>query len=219
MSQGKSFIYALGRAVCRVAARISGTRVLGRENLPQGEALLIICNHTSLGDPPLLTAAYPGRVTYLAKDEFRRQPLTRVLFRAMGAVFIKRGEGDLAALRAAINELKAGRTVAIFPEGTRHRDQRLGQFHPGAAFIAAQAQVRVLPMAVVNSRHLFRPGSRDVLTLVGAPLDPPPPKTDRAAQAEWTQSCRAQVARLFQQGCQQLRQEGFLPPDATQSDD
>ena len=107
--------YRLACCVLRFICRLNGTRVIGAENIPENEPLLVISNHTSLADPPIISSYYPNRITYLAKEGFSRKPFTRWLFSALGAVFLNKDDGDLTAMRVALAELKEGRSVGIFP--------------------------------------------------------------------------------------------------------
>ena len=204
-----SGLYRFARALMRFCFRLGGARFIGSEHIPADKALLIICNHVSFGDPPAVAAAMPFPVTFIAKEEFARNPLTRRLFSALGAVFLKKDESDLGAMRVTMNELKLGRAVAIFPEGTRHFDQRLGEFKPGASYISQRAQVRVLPMAVLNTGDFFRIWKRNVLILIGEPIEPPQSeKPDKELLSTYTALYRERVSALVEQGMAQLAREG-----------
>lgn len=201
--------YRLACKVLRFICRLNGTKVIGAENIPQNEPLLVISNHTSLGDPPVISSFYPGRITYLAKEGFSRKPFTRRLFGALGAVFLNKDDGDLAAMRVALAELKAGRSVGVFPEGHRYFDQKMGEFHEGAAFIAYRARVRVLPVAVVNAANYLRFRQRNIRLVIGEPFPVPEGRADREALARTTAAYRERIGRLFETGAASVKEAGL----------
>ena len=127
----------------------------------------------------------------------------------MGAVFLNKDDGDLAALRLALAELKAGRCVGIFPEGHRYFDQKMGEFHEGAAYIAYRARVRVLPMAVVNAANFLRPFQRNIRLVIGRPFPVPEGRADKEALARTTAEYREEIGRLFAMGAENVRQAGL----------
>ena len=201
--------YRLACKLLRFICRLNGTKVIGAENIPQNEPLLVISNHTSLGDPPVISSFYPGRITYLAKEGFSRKPFTRWLFGALGAVFLNKDDGDLAAMRVALAELKAGRSVGVFPEGHRYFDQKMGEFHEGAAFIAYRARVRVLPVAVVNAANYLRFRQRNIRLVIGEPFPVPEGRADRESLARTTAAYRECIGRLFETGAASVKEAGL----------
>lgn len=202
-------LYAFARALVTLIFRLGGVTVLGRKHIPRDEALMVICNHISLGDPPAVAMAYPGQLTFVAKEGFGKRIWSRWLFGALGAVFLDKNANDLAALRAALKELKAGRSVVIFPEGRRHFDQELGEFMPGAAYIALKSGVRVLPMAVVNTGNFWRIWKRNIVVAVGQPLAlPAGGRTDKALLGQATAILRDSVAVLLAQAKATVEQKG-----------
>jgi len=201
--------YSFARFILKGCALINGTRVYGGENVLKGSSQLIVCNHTSYGDPPLLAVAVPHEITFIAKGAFSKNFFTRKLFGALGAVFLDPSANDLAALRTSISLLKSGKTVAIFPEGTRHKDQNIGEFKQGAAFIASRAKVPVLPVAVVNCGDFFRFWKRNIIINIGKPVFAEiPARVDETFLAEQTKIYENAVTALFEEAVAQLQQEG-----------
>ena len=138
-------------------------RVEGLENVPRRGGFLVVANHCSNFDPPSLGWAVGHRtgqvVHFMAKDEMRRWPVVGWLARQAGAFFVRRGAGDRAAQRLALELLASGRPMAIFPEGTRTRDGRLGEARQGAALLAMRTDVPILPVGIAGTHRIF-PGRR-----------------------------------------------------------
>jgi 1-acyl-sn-glycerol-3-phosphate acyltransferase len=167
------WLYRLGKFLTSIPLRLAGIRVLGRENIPQDQPFIIVANHTSLGDPLALTYAFKQPVTYIGKEAFAKNPLTRCIFGACGTLFLKEDESDLTAMRQSIGLLKQGRVIAIFPEGRRNFDQVIGEFKPGAAYIAYRAAVPVLPISIINAGDYWRFWRRNIIVNIGQPIHVP----------------------------------------------
>src|ERR1700694_801927 len=125
-------------------------RAYGSEHLPREGGFVLSANHVSNFDPwPLGIPLWPQRqLRFMAKAELFRSPLWPVL-KAGGAFKVRRGEGDEAAMRTAIELAREGEVVAIFPEGTRREKGLVKKFqarpHTGAARVALAAGVPVVP--------------------------------------------------------------------------
>lgn len=179
------FMWDAGRAVLRPILRI-GFRFSceGAERIPRTGAVLIVCNHLSLWDPPLVgSAAKPRRVYFMAKSElFRFKPFGWLIGR-VGAFPVARGGVDRDAIRMAREILKRGDAMVMFPEGTRSLSGRLRPFFPGAGLMALEDGVTVIPAAVWGSQHRFGP----VRVVFGGPVDfgdlPDGAKSERARLA------------------------------------
>ncbi|MGA9173399.1 MAG: lysophospholipid acyltransferase family protein [Thermoactinomyces sp.] len=145
-------------------------KVEGVHHIPEEGPVVICANHISNLDPPLLGAAVQRKVHFMAKQELFRIPLFSLLIRALGAFPVKRGSGDLHALKQALQILRENKMLGIFPEGTRSRDGKLGRAHTGAALIALKAGAPVVPTAIIGPYRLFRP----VQIVFGQPIDVTP---------------------------------------------
>lgn len=114
----------------------------------------MISNHLNFADPPILASGVRGeRVIFMAKIELFRYPLG-VIPRLYGAFPVKRFDADLGAMLSAERLLKRGAVIGMFPEGTRSREHRFAELHPGTALIALRAGARVLPCAVTGSEAI-----------------------------------------------------------------
>ena len=109
-------------------------RAVGRENLPEGGALL--CgNHTTLGDPVYVVCAVGHRpqIRVMAKDEVMHTPALGFILRHAGIIGVKRGKADVGAVKACLKALKSGEKLLLFPEGTRVKEGETSEAHTGAA--------------------------------------------------------------------------------------
>jgi 1-acyl-sn-glycerol-3-phosphate acyltransferase len=182
-------------------------RVEGLENVPRTGAYLVVANHCSNLDPPSLGWAVGNRtgrvVHFMAKDELRSWPLVGWLATQAGAFFVRRGAGDRAAQRLAIQVLEAGRPLAVFPEGTRSRDGQLSEGRAGAALLAMRADVDVLPVGIAGTHRIFEgrrrwPRRTPVTFRVGRPFRLPPGGTlDRTELRSATERIMREIAALL----------------------
>lgn len=153
---------AVARAACRGYFRLCGlpVRVLGLEHLPAG-ACIIVANHASYVDGPLLFACLPPRFGFVIKKEASRIPFAGGLLRRLGHHFVERRnrqEGGSDA-RRILRAVEDGQAVAFFPEGTFVAEPGLGRFHSGAFALAARSGVPVAPVAIRGTRRILGAGS------------------------------------------------------------
>jgi 1-acyl-sn-glycerol-3-phosphate acyltransferase len=143
-------VYASIRAVAKVLLKVVfGTRVYGAENIPQTGALLMVANHQSYLDPPTI-GSFVGRrhMEFLARASlFRFKPFAK-LISLLNSVPIQDDQGDSAAIREILRRLDMGRSILIFPEGTRTPDGQMHEFKRGAALVMRKAKCPVLPAAI-----------------------------------------------------------------------
>ncbi len=121
-----------------------------------GGSVLVACNHISGLDPPLVSTALPFEVWFVAKRELFRNPLFARLISALNAFPIRRGTADYEALDRAVDLLRSGRNVLMFPEGTRQTPGRLGKPRWGFGYVAARAERPIVPAFVRGTRD-WRP--------------------------------------------------------------
>lgn len=146
------------RALLAVFFRVTTHyRVCGLENVPQQGPLLVVANHLSLADPPLLGVSLGRPVTFMAKRELFRFPVIGFFLKSLGGFPVNRGHMDLDALRRAYRVLADGNALAMFPEGRRSRTGGLQTAFRGAAQIAVRAKVPILPVAISGTEVLERP--------------------------------------------------------------
>lgn len=179
-------------------------RVYGAEHVPASGPLVIVSNHASHFDPPILANCMRRPVAFMAKEELFQVPVLGKLIHLYGAYPVKRGSADRSAIRAALESLAQGWAVGIFLEGTRTDDGQIIDPKLGAALIAAKAQAPLLPVSLWGTASILQPSSSlpqmtPVTIRIGAPL-PPPPSTEREELKAMTQSCADIINKMYSLG-------------------
>jgi 1-acyl-sn-glycerol-3-phosphate acyltransferase len=147
-------VWRVGRVTIQpVTQVITRLRVYGKGRVPLEGGLVIACNHFSWIDPPVLGAATPRVVYFLAKVEAHRVPGLGELMRAFGTLSVRRGESDREAVRLMRQIVSEGNALGMFVEGTRQRGGVPGIVQPGAAMAAINEQAPVIPAAIHGSQH------------------------------------------------------------------
>ena len=131
-----------------VVPMLGGVDIIGAEKIPTEGPVILAPSHRSSWDPPYLTLLTQRQQFYMSKEQLFKGPIFGPLIAALGAFPVRRGEADRAALRKAMDYLKAGRIVTIFPEGTRSVDGTLKTAEKGFALIAKQTGAVIVPVAV-----------------------------------------------------------------------
>ena len=127
------------------------------EPMPESEGFVLACNHTSDWDPVFLGIACPKPVRYMAKSELFRIPVLGPVIRGLGAFPVERGKGDTGAIQNAIEIVRTGGVLGIFPEGGRSKDGKLKKIKSGASVVAGQTGAGILPAAITyGKRHFLR---------------------------------------------------------------
>ena len=176
-------------------------RAEGVENLPQNGGFVLAANHTSNFDPwPLGLPLWPHRfLRFMAKSELYWWPLGR-LISAVGGFPVRRGARDIQAIQTAIELARGGDVVAMFPEGTRRakglRKKHEARAHTGAARIALDADVPLVPAAITGTDRLARLGPLRVRYGTAIPLDDLRERDSAVAAREATERLMAEIARL-----------------------
>jgi len=150
----------------------------GRENIPQKDSFIMVSNHGSLLDPPLLGHALGRNISFMAKAELFRIPFLGFIIKACGAYPVKRGIADKNTIKIACKKLSDDNCIGIFIDGTRQKNGRVNKPKQGAALLAFKNQKLLLPVAIVNSHRLIRfrcfiPLFSKIVIKVGTPVQPP----------------------------------------------
>ena len=152
--------------------------LIGRENIPQKNSFIMVSNHGSLLDPPLLVHALGRNISFMAKAELFKIPLLGIIIKACGAYPVKRGIVDKNTIKTACKKLSNDNCIGIFIDGTRQKNGRVNRPKQGAALLAFKNQKLLLPVAIVNSHRLIRfkfffPLFSKIVIKVGKPVQPP----------------------------------------------
>jgi 1-acyl-sn-glycerol-3-phosphate acyltransferase len=147
------------RAIARASLAAVGVpvAVVGLDRVPRGNTMLVF-NHSSYMDAPVLAAVLPGEPAFVAKRELARQTFAGPFLRRLGALFVERYDisGSLADTEAVVAAARQGRNIVFFPEGTFTRRAGLSGFYLGAFKVAADAGLRVLPGILRGTRSMLR---------------------------------------------------------------
>ncbi len=192
------FFWATGRLYMGLPARLlTRARAYGRERVPRAGGVVIAVNHLHWIDVPLVGGLSPRNLDFVAKAEAVRFPGLGEFLRWHGTIGVRRGESDREAVREMRQAVRNGRALGLFVEGTRQRAGRPGKAQPGAAMVAIQEQVPVVPAAIYGTQF-WKPGNFAPCTLVfGQPLDfSGLPKNGRAYK-EATAEIEARIHGLF----------------------
>jgi 1-acyl-sn-glycerol-3-phosphate acyltransferase len=163
--------WGIGKTVLGGATRAAASlKQYGRERvLREGGAVLAV-NHAAWIDISVIGALCPRRIVYLAKAEAHEHPLLGPFIRSMGTLAVRRGESDREAVRLARQAVRDNQMLGMFVEGTRQTSGEPGEAKPGAAMVAIQEGVPVLPAAIYNS-HNWKLGSRVPISIAwGEPM-------------------------------------------------
>jgi 1-acyl-sn-glycerol-3-phosphate acyltransferase len=189
---------------------LSGVKVQvnGRENVPKGEAVLYVGNHRSIFD---IVATYPqceDLTGYIAKDSVRKVPVLGLWMKRLYCLFLVRDDmkQGMKVILEAIERVKSGISICIFPEGTRNKDQEdslsLLPFKEGSFKIATKTGCRIVPMAITGSADVFENHfpwiHKGTITITyGAPIDPK--ALDKETQKKLGAYCQKAVEDLLRE--------------------
>lgn len=168
----------------KCVAFISGVKltVIGEENVPKDEPVLYIGNHRSFFDVVVTYARCPGLTGYIAKDGVNKVPIFRIWMKRLHCIFLKRDDmkEGLKVILKAIDYVKSGISICIFPEGTRNKDRdnptRLLPFKEGSFKIASKTGCKIVPMALIGTADILENHfpwihSTDIKLIYGEPID------------------------------------------------
>ncbi len=159
------FIYFVAAPFFKILYRI---RITGKENIPKGAAV-VCANHTSMLDPIFLAIAFgiSENWLFMGKAELFKIPGLNLLLKWLGAIAVNRGATDISTLRNAIDALKSGKKVMIFPEGTRVKEgEDAASVKTGAAMIASRGGASMMPVYISGNKKLFG----KVKVIIGKPV-------------------------------------------------
>ena len=176
-----------GRTLARAAFSALGIRIriTGESHLEDAGRFVLVANHASYLDGPLLFAALPTPVGYVVKGELEANRILAPLLRALGAYFVQRldHERSVAEVESLASQLRHERALGFFPEGTLHRMPGLLPFRLGAFSVAIGGEARVIPVTIVGSRSALRDGQwiprpGAIAIRIATPIAPPAASTE-----------------------------------------
>lgn len=172
--------------------------IVGLEHVPRTGPLLIASNHVSFADPPIIGAALPRPIHFLARSTLFHNPILGTLIRKLNALPVDRDGGGGAGLKAVLGVLEQGHGIILFPEGTRSADGSLQSARAGIGLTVIKSGAAVLPVRLLGvyeawprQRRFPRPGR--IRVVFGTPLD-------FAALREEAATCdRGRLKEIYQQ--------------------
>ena len=195
------FKYSVVNPMLRVYFR---GQIYGAENVPQQGALVVVSNHASYFDPPILSCCLKRPVAFMAKEELFHIPILKQGIQLYGAYPVSRGSADRSAIRAALNCLENGWATGVYLEGSRTPDGKIIDPKRGAALLAAKAQAPLLPVSLWGTQRILNKGSAfprsvPITVRIGKPITPPS-STNREELQAVTQKCAAEIMALHDLG-------------------
>ncbi len=144
----------------RCVLRITGVKIIvhGEENVPRDTAVLYVANHRSFFDILITYVRVPRPTGYVSKKEMNKWPLLNIWMQYLHCLFLDREniKEGMKTIMTAIEKVKSGISICIFPEGTRNKtSDSFLPFHDGSFKIAEKGNVPVLPISIVNSAAIF----------------------------------------------------------------
>ena len=214
LTRGRRLLRWLVNSLVRLIVKLS-TRatVTGLENVPLDGPVLLVANHLGDIDDLLKVAFLPRQIEAIAKADFLDYPFLGRLLDAYGVIWIRRGQPDRQALRAALHGLAEGRMVMINPEGRESLSGAMEEATNGAAFLAVKSSAPILPLAITGTQNnpfyanLRRLRRTRVTFHVGEPFylatnpasDIPAAKDRQQAIEQGTQTIMIKIAALLPQ--------------------
>ncbi len=155
-------LFARGMAwFCHIPFTLQGWEQMPEAIREGRQPVIFMSNHESQMDPPVLVAALPLPAVYIAKKEVKYMPFVGWAAMAAGVIFIDRRDRERAirSIQVAVQQIRGGKNVVIFPEGTRSRNGRMLPFKKGGFALAMDADVPIIPMATVGGFRVLPAGS------------------------------------------------------------
>lgn len=168
--------------------------VIGKENVPKQGPVIICSNHISNWDPLVVGITCPRNIYFMAKEELFTNKIIGVLLRKVHAFPIKRGMKDRNALRTALEILKGGNTLGLFPEGTRSKNGEVGEGLSGVGFFALRSDAKVTPCAIIGP---YQKGKR-LKVVYGKPINMEELRERKASAREVTDIIMEEIRQLRQ---------------------
>jgi len=157
MKVSDKLLYNIGYHLLFLLARyLFRIEIFGQNHIPKKTGILIMSNHLSYLDPPIMGLAVGCELNYMARKDLFKNRFFSALIRELNAFPVERGKADRTALKKALSLVREGKAVLMFPEGTRGMGDKLGEPQQGAGFIAYWADCPVIP-AYIKGTEIVLP--------------------------------------------------------------
>lgn len=201
-------------------------RITGRDNVPKSGAYLVAHNHVSIVEPPFVLSFWPVAAEAIGTEELWQRPGQSTIVRLYGTIPVERNRAmDRQFLQKLVTLLKEGHPLVIAPEGGRSHVPAMRRAEPGIAYLADQAQVRVVPVGIVGSMaenlQAALKRKRPLIEMrIGQPFHLPPLDSHAVSRREARQLnadlVMRRIAALLPKEYQGVYAEPFLSPQAAQ---
>jgi 1-acyl-sn-glycerol-3-phosphate acyltransferase len=191
--------WTLGKGLFGGTTRLlTSLKSYGTERVPREGGAVLAMNHFSYIDPPAFGTLCPRRVVFVAKVELDRMPGFGAIMRAHGAIAIRRGESDREALRRMRQTVRENDLLGMFVEGTRQTSGVPGRAKPGAAMVAIQEGVPVVPAAIHGSQQWKIGNFAPISVAWGEPMRFDEYSRDSRGYRAATDEIEAEIRRLWE---------------------
>ena len=163
-------LYTFARGMFRLQFKLMGWKVQGADNIPSDGPVILAINHVSMWDPIVAACGISRPVRYMAKEELFSFPPLGWLLTKLGAFPVKRGQGDMNAIRQSLAILKDGEVLGIFPEGTRSKSGEIQKGMPGMVLLMERSKALIVPIKVYGTKKMLSKGWGHLSVVIGKPL-------------------------------------------------
>ena len=129
---------------------------IGKENIPEENGYIYCANHICMLDPILIACTSKTEFHFIAKEELMRIPVLGTILKHVNVIPVKRGTGDIGAMKKGIEVLNEKKNLIIFPEGTRSKTGKMGEAKNGMALLVKKTGCGIVPCAVIGKPHFFK---------------------------------------------------------------
>lgn len=174
----KEYLNKITKNWARHMVKLTGSNVelIGEENIPEGN-VLFVSNHQGNFDIPLFLGYVPKLKGFVAKTELKKMPMVSRWMKELGCIFIDRNNlrQSLSAILDGIEKLKNGSNLVIFPEGTRSKGNKMGEFKKGSLKLATKSNATIVPITIIGSYKILEENKKitptDVKIIIHKAID------------------------------------------------
>jgi 1-acyl-sn-glycerol-3-phosphate acyltransferase len=202
LTAGRRLLWIFARALLRITFVLAcRVRVFGQLNVPRRGGVLIVSNHQSYLDPPLLALGVERSISFMARRTLFRNPVFGRLIAALNAFPVTLGVLDITAMREAVRRLKNGECLVVFPEGTRTSDGEIASLRPGVLAIVERANVPIVPAVIEGAFEAWprgaTPRTGEISVLYGRVIGPE--EQIRLSRTELVEMLQSELSQMQKQ--------------------